>query len=96
MLRNFLDLLNTTGFLNQDQTAEKLGISQPMVAQLMIQLIRLDYLEEVGQSCDSFPGIPVCQGCGNVPGCIFGGQKIWRLTKKGQDAIDKDKTKASL
>ena len=88
--------MSTTGFLNRDQTAEKLGISQPMVAQLMIQLIRLGYLEEVGQSCDSFTGIPVCNGCGNISGCILGGQKIWRLTKKGQDAVQKDNTKASL
>lgn len=96
MLRKFLDLLNTSEFLNQDQTAEKLGISRPMVTQLMIQLIQLGFIEEIGQSCDSLPGVPDCRGCGSLHGCIFGGQKIWRLTKKGQDAVHKDNIKAIL
>jgi hypothetical protein len=90
VLRNFLNLLNSSGFLNQDQTAEKLGISQPMVTQLMIQLVRLGFIEEIGQSCDSLPGLPDCKECGSLHGCFFGGQKIWRLTRKGQDAVHKD------
>jgi len=61
--------------------AGRLGVSAELVEQMIEQLVRLGYFEEVAPSCDAGS----CRGCAQAGACTLRPQaRLWAVTEKGR------------
>jgi predicted ArsR family transcriptional regulator len=82
MLKRLLTLIAATdGVRSLDELARAMSISQPLVEQLMTELVRMGYLRAAEGTCAAAAcsGCPVQSGC--QPGTTIG---LWELTDKGR------------
>ncbi len=86
MLQEILVLMAEDSVARQDELAERLGVSDVLVSEMMAQLARQGYLTEA-ELCGAEGG---CDGCALAQGC--GTQRVlrlWTLTEKGLRAARK-------
>ena len=84
MLQQILALMAEAEVARQDELAERLGVTDALVSEMMAQLERQGYLTEA-ELCGADAG---CQGCALAQGC--GAQRVlrlWTLTEKGMRAV---------
>jgi hypothetical protein len=88
MLKHYLELLSQKEVLSQVEIATQLGVPLGLVAEMTGQLLRMGYLQVVGEgSCAPAPEAG-CSDCATHNLCLGGTiQKGWALTEKGQKAV---------
>jgi predicted ArsR family transcriptional regulator len=82
MLKRLLTLIAATdGVSSLDELARAMSISQPLVEQLMTELVRMGYLRAAEGNCATAAcaSCPVQSGC--QPRTTIG---LWELTDKGR------------
>jgi predicted ArsR family transcriptional regulator len=85
MLQRILKLMATDDATTQQDLARQLGVSEPLVTQMVDQLVQQGYLVEGGQCATTS-----CEGCGLQSACgTLESLKIWTLTEKGWRAVRK-------
>ena len=93
MLMNLVNLLGKNEIYSNAIIAGKLGVSNYMLKQMLTNLVRLGYLENINPTMGSY-------GCstGKCNGCAFGGSSseqnesrngVWLLTEKGRKEAGK-------
>ena len=88
MLKRYLELLAEYKVLSQVEIARQLGISLGLVAEMTGQLLRLGYLQTIGELDCEPAHASGCSDCGTHNVCLGGAvQKGWALTEKGQRAV---------
>jgi DNA-binding transcriptional MocR family regulator len=85
MLQRLMHLLAHDRLCTAGDLAQALGVPAGLVAQMMEQLTRQGYLEEVGGSgCED----AACSDCASGEGCLIvsGTSRTWMVTDKGRRA----------
>ena len=79
VLRKLLEWVAEGGVHSQAELAQRLGVSEELLAQMLEELARMGYLRPVGAGCQEH-----CDGCPLTVRCAVGGPgRIWTLTEKG-------------
>ncbi len=81
MLQQILRLMSEGAANTQDELAKSLGVSAPLLSQMLGQLTRQGYLREAEQCGSGCTGCALATACGE-PQAL----RIWTLTEKGQQA----------
>lgn len=92
MLRRLLALVaGHQGVCSYDELARELGVSRPLVEQLVADLLRSGCLRLAVDEC-------VVEGCTNCPlhtSCSLpGGVRLWELTDKGRRWLSQPRSSA--
>jgi hypothetical protein len=82
VLRKILKAFGGQDILSASSLAQKVGVHESLLMQMLDELVRLGYLEENG-NC-----ISACDGCGHSTACGPNkAQRLWLMTEKGQKLI---------
>lgn len=82
MLRQVLKAFGEDNVLSTASLAEKAGVQEVILLQMLDELVRLGYLAENADCVTS------CTDCGIAKACnSSNGQRMWLLTTKGQRTI---------
>jgi hypothetical protein len=88
MLKKYLELLSQKKVLSQLEIASQLGVSLGLVAEMTGQLLRMGYLQVVGETGCTSTAETGCSDCATHNLCLGGAiQRGWALTTKGQRAL---------
>ncbi len=84
MLQRVLDLVAQGEAATQRDLARTLEVPEPLLAQMIGQLVSGGYMAEAA-SCNAG-----CEGCALKPACGTDRQlRVWTLTEKGRRAVDR-------
>ena len=91
MFEKILGLLNSGAPMRLSVVAKELDMSESMLQQMILELLRMGYLEEraieAAPSCSS--GCGSCSGCGTTSSLGEDGRK-YHITAKGVRKLSKD------
>ncbi len=83
MLREILIAFGGEKILAASSLAHRVGVQEPLLLQMLGDLVRMGYLME-NTNCTSS-----CAGCGHAAACgLSKAQHMWLLTAKGQKFIN--------
>ncbi len=83
MLREILRAFGADTILSIAALEQKFGVQEPLLIQMLGELVRLGYLEE-DANCSAG-----CEVCGNKTACGSNiPQRMWYLTEKGHKFIN--------
>lgn len=82
MLQQVLSLVAEGNVVTQKGLADILGVSEPLIQQMLTQLVRQGYLEEDALCSDGCAGCAARAACGTERHL-----RMWTLTQKGERAI---------
>ena len=83
MLKALLALIRDDVYRSPQELAAALGVSTPLVEQMLAQLVDGGYLAVPEACADGCSGCSLAQACGAHPGS---GLRLWTLTAKGVSA----------
>jgi hypothetical protein len=87
MLKAILSAFRQKETKTLNEIALSLRVSVPMLVQMLEQLARQGYLQELS-SCEGNNTSDSCKGCTDKGRCkIMPVQKIWSLTEKGRGVV---------
>ena len=91
MLSNLINLLSRNETYLYAMIADKLGVGEGMVKQMLNELERFGYVEKIDFSCCSSQCINCTSHCGSAN---FAGDRsaVWMLTEKGRKSGGKNIT----
>jgi Mn-dependent DtxR family transcriptional regulator len=80
VLQRLLELVAEGGAHSYADLAQRLGVSEGLLGQMIEDLARMGYLRLVVGGCEAR-----CAGCPLAATCAIGGPtRVWALTEKGQ------------
>lgn len=85
MLRQLLALVDRGGVVREQALAAQLGVSPPVLQQMLGHLEASGYLRPLADACPTAPS--ACGGCALAPACTLAGTRLWRLTEKGRASL---------
>jgi len=88
MLSNLINLLSKNETYLNSMIADKLGVGEGMVKQMLHELARFGYVENIVFPCYSSP----CKNCNshyNFANFVRDRSAVWMLTEKGRKAAGK-------
>jgi hypothetical protein len=84
MLRKLLDIIRAGELSSQPEIARQLGVSVDMLNALIEQLVRMGYLQDLNQACDTASS---CAHCDLSAACKKPAIRMWQLTEKGRQGL---------
>jgi hypothetical protein len=79
LFEQLLRIVAQGGIHTRRELAQRLGVSEELLQQMIEELVRIGYLNPVAGDCHDR-----CAGCSFAAECaIGGGGRIWALTEKG-------------
>ncbi|MGC9346941.1 MAG: winged helix-turn-helix transcriptional regulator [Anaerolineae bacterium] len=84
MLQQILEIMASGDAMTQRELAQKLNVPEPLVAQMVGQLVRRGYLREGGECTISCDSCKLKAACG-----ALSSPQVWTLTEKGWRAAQR-------
>jgi hypothetical protein len=91
MLKEVLSFYQEDETKSLNEIALALHVSIPLLLQMLVQLTKQGFLQELSSACES-NSAESCKRCSEIAGCnLMPVQKVWSLTEKGRRQITQQK-----